>query len=72
MSQVKAHEQFKNYTLAVLVGVLKSHEDGVTNDSLVSNLGTLALIVKGKKAAVLKMDLIPISQTRKYLVKIKH
>lgn len=50
ISIVKAHEQFKNYTLAKLVGILKSHESEVTKDGkIVSIMGSLALIAKGKK-----------------------
>ena len=50
MSIVKAHEQFKSYTLAKLVGILRSHKDEVTKDvKLVSSMGSLALVAKGKK-----------------------
>ena len=47
---VKAHEQFKNNSLAQLVGILRSHEYEVTKDTkLVSSFGLLALVAKGKK-----------------------
>ena len=32
VSTVKAHEQFKSYTLVKLVGILRYHEDKVTKD----------------------------------------
>ena len=49
MSIVKAHEQFKSYSLAKLVGILKSHESAVSKEmNVVSSLGSLALISKGK------------------------
>ena len=49
MSTVKAHEQFKSYSLAKLVGILKSHESAVSKETnVVSSLGSLALISKGK------------------------
>ncbi|KAL7604947.1 hypothetical protein Lser_V15G14522 [Lactuca serriola] len=52
VSTVKAHEQFKNYTLAKLVGILKSHENEVTKEEkFVSGIGSLAHIAKGKKVA---------------------
>ncbi|KAI3723670.1 hypothetical protein L2E82_35425 [Cichorium intybus] len=51
VSTVTAHEQFKTYTLAKLVGILKSHEDEVTKEyKLVTSMGSLALVAKGKKA----------------------
>ena len=50
VSTMKAHEQFKNYYLAQLVGILRSHEDEVTNEGkVVSSMGSLALVAKGKK-----------------------
>ena len=52
VSIVKAHEQFKNYSLAKLVSILKSHEDEVTKEAkVISGMGSLALVTKGKKAA---------------------
>ena len=52
VSTVKAHEQFKNYTLVKLFGILKSHENEVTKEvKVVSGMGSLALIAKGKKVA---------------------
>ena len=52
VSIVKAHEQFKNYTLAKLVGILRSHEDEVTKEAkVVSRMRSLALVAKGKKVA---------------------
>lgn len=42
---VKAHEQFKAYYLAKLMGILKSHEGAVTKETnVVSSMGSLALI----------------------------
>lgn len=44
---VKAHEQFKNYSLATMVGILRSHETEVLDDvKYVPNAGPLAFIVK--------------------------
>ena len=49
VSTVKAHEQFKTYSLAKLVGILKSHESVVTKETkVVSEMGSLTLISKGK------------------------
>ena len=49
MSTVKAHEQFKSYSLAKLVGILKSHESALAKQTnVVSSLGLLALVSKGK------------------------
>ena len=49
VSTVKAHEQFKAYSLAKLVGILKSHESIVTKEpNVVSSMGSLALLSKGK------------------------
>ena len=51
MSTVKAHEQFKSYSLAKLVGILKSQEKIVMQEkNVVSSLGSLALLSKGKNA----------------------
>ena len=48
--KIKAHEQFKNYSLSKLVGILRSHEDKVTSDGkVVSRMGSLDLVAKGKK-----------------------
>lgn len=53
VSTVKAHEQFKSYALAKVLGILKSHEDEVTKEAkLVSSAGSLVLVAKGKKSAV--------------------
>ena len=50
VSTVKAHEQFKSYSLAKLVGILKSHESALSKEMyVVSSLGSLALVSKGKK-----------------------
>ncbi|XP_023748475.1 uncharacterized protein LOC111896725 [Lactuca sativa] len=50
VSTVKAHEQFKSYSLAKLVGILRSHKDEVTKEvKIVFSLGSLALVAKGKK-----------------------
>ena len=52
VSIVKAHEQFKFYSLAKLVGILKSHESVVTKEAkVVSGVGSLALVSKGKNIA---------------------
>ncbi|KAL7610003.1 hypothetical protein Lser_V15G12622 [Lactuca serriola] len=49
VSTVKAHEQFKSYSLVKLVGILKSQEKIVMQEkSVVSNLGSLALLSKSK------------------------
>lgn len=51
VSTVKAHEHFKSYSLAKIVGILRSDEDKVTKEvKIVSDVGSLALIMKGKKA----------------------
>ncbi|XP_023738669.1 uncharacterized protein LOC111886644 [Lactuca sativa] len=58
VSTVKAHEQFKAYSLAKLVGISKSHESAVSNETnVVSSMGSLALILKGKNAAEEEEDL---------------
>jgi hypothetical protein len=51
VSTIKAHEQFKNYTLAKMVGILKSHEEEIKKEDTISSLGNLALITKGKNVA---------------------
>ncbi|KAL7609655.1 hypothetical protein Lser_V15G12997 [Lactuca serriola] len=52
VSTVKAHEQFKSYSLAKLVGILKSHESVVTKEAkVISGVGSLALVSKGKSTA---------------------
>ena len=49
VSTVKAHEQFKSYSLAKLVGILKSQEKIVLQEkNVVSSLGSLALLSKSK------------------------
>ncbi|KAL7583919.1 hypothetical protein Lser_V15G43916 [Lactuca serriola] len=49
VSTVKAHEQFKSYSLAKLVGILKSQEKIMLQEkNVVSNLGSLALLSKSK------------------------
>ncbi|KAL7589973.1 hypothetical protein Lser_V15G41428 [Lactuca serriola] len=49
VSTVKAHEQFNSYSLAKLVGILKSQEKIVMQEkNVVSSLGTLALLSKRK------------------------
>ena len=58
MSTVKAHEQFKSYSLAKLVGILKSQEKIVLQEkSVVSSLGSLALLSKGKSVEEDEEDL---------------
>lgn len=57
VSTIKAHEQFKNYSLEKLMEILKSHEDKVTKDAkLISSAWlTLALAAIGvtqKKSVV--------------------
>ena len=52
VSTVKAHEQFKSYSLAKLVGILKSHESEMTKETkVVYSMGSLALVAKGKNVA---------------------
>ncbi|XP_052621579.1 uncharacterized protein LOC128127195 [Lactuca sativa] len=52
VSTVKAHKQFKSYSLAKLVGILKSHESVVTKETkVVFGMGSFALISKGKSVA---------------------
>ena len=49
VSTMKAQEHFKSYSLAKLVGILKSHESVVTKEAkVVSGMGSLALVSKGK------------------------
>jgi len=49
---VKAHEQFKIYSLAKLVGILRSLEDKAMKlNNKVASLGNLALVAKGKQAS---------------------
>ena len=44
-SIVKAHEQFKNYLLAQLVEILRSHKDEVKKEGkVISDIGSLALV----------------------------
>ena len=51
VSTVKAHEQFKSYSLAKLMGILRSHEDEVAKEAkIVFRMGSLALVAMGKKA----------------------
>ena len=58
VSTVKAHEQFKAYCVAKLVGILKSHEGAMTKETnMVSSMGSLALISKGKNAVEEEEDL---------------
>lgn len=50
VATVKAHEQFKKYSLEKPVGILRSHEDEVTKEGkLVSSMGSLALVAKSKQ-----------------------
>jgi len=49
VNTVKAHEQFKIYSLAKLVGIIRSLEDKVMKINTVASLGNLALVAKGKK-----------------------
>ena len=49
VSTMKAHNQFKIYLLAKLVGILRSHEDEVTSEGkVVAGMGSLALVGKGR------------------------
>ncbi|XP_052627489.1 uncharacterized protein LOC128134106 [Lactuca sativa] len=49
VSTVKAHEQFKSYSLAKLMGIFKSHESVVTKEAkVVSGVGSLAVVSKNK------------------------
>lgn len=50
VSMVKAHEQFKSYNLSQRIGIFKSHEGEVTEDSkLIVDAGPLALVEKEEK-----------------------
>ncbi|KAL7603227.1 uncharacterized protein LOC111890346 [Lactuca sativa] len=50
VSKVKAHEQFRNYSLEKLLGILKSHESEVTKETkVVSGMGSLAMVAKRNK-----------------------
>ena len=52
VSTVKAHEQFKNFTLARLVAILKARESEVMKGAnVVSGMGSLVLVAKGKTVA---------------------
>ena len=52
ISTVKAHEQFKSYSLAKLVGIPKAHEIEVSKEAkVVSGRRSLALVAKGKTIA---------------------
>ena len=52
VSNVKAHEQFKSYSLAKLTSILKSHESMVSKEvKVVSGVGSLALVSKSKSVA---------------------
>ena len=52
VSTVKANDQFKNHTLAKLIGILKSHENEVTKEGKVlSGMRSLSLIAKGQELA---------------------
>ena len=49
VSTVKVHEQFKNYSLSKLVGILKAHESDVIKEAkVVFGIESLALVAKGK------------------------
>lgn len=51
MSAVKAHEQFKNYSLAQVIRILKIHEDEVMeNAKLIFYAGLLAVVAKEESA----------------------
>ncbi|KAI3515898.1 hypothetical protein L1887_14803 [Cichorium endivia] len=57
VSTIKAHEQFKTYTLAKVVGILKSHEKEVISEAKATvSLGSLALVAAGKKSAEIDSD----------------
>ncbi|KAI3740017.1 hypothetical protein L2E82_30433 [Cichorium intybus] len=50
VSTIKAHEQFKSYTLAKVMGIHKSHEKEITSEAkTTTGLGSFALVAKGKK-----------------------
>jgi len=49
VNTVNVHEQFKVYSLAKLVAILRSFEDKITKMNVVSSLGNLTLVAKGKK-----------------------
>lgn len=50
-SAVKEHDQFKNYRLTWVVGILMSHEDEIMESvKLTTNEGPLTLVVKVKKS----------------------
>lgn len=52
VSTIKVHEQFKNYTLAKLVGIMKAHESEISKEANVMlGMGSLALVAKGKTIA---------------------
>ncbi|KAI3767848.1 hypothetical protein L2E82_18277 [Cichorium intybus] len=52
VSTIKAHEQFKTYTLAKVVGILKSHEKEIISEAkATTSLGLLALVAAGTKSA---------------------
>ncbi|KAI3505861.1 hypothetical protein L1887_28170 [Cichorium endivia] len=52
VSTIKAHEQFKNYSLAKFMGILKSHEKEITSEAkATASMGSLALVAAGKKTA---------------------
>ncbi|KAL7591115.1 uncharacterized protein LOC111887420 [Lactuca sativa] len=58
VSTVKADEQLKAYFLAKLVRILKSYEGTMTKETnVVSSMGSLALISKGKNAMKEEEDL---------------
>jgi len=48
VNTVNVHEQFKVYSLAKLVGILWSFEDKIKKLNVVSSLGNLTLVAKGK------------------------
>lgn len=62
ISNFKAHEQFKDYSLSKMVGIIKSHEKEVLNEAKnVSNVGLLTFVAKtegskGKASKIVQDD----------------
>lgn len=59
VSTIKAHEQFKNYSLAESVGILKSHENEVMKDTkLVTSFSLLTLETKSESLKKKKTKIV--------------
>lgn len=59
VSIIKGHEQFKNYSLAQNVGILKSHEDEIIKEAkLVTSVGSLALVTKSESSKQKKTKIV--------------